>query len=556
MTQSRSRSHAVCLGALGLLLLLICLYWNRIALGGPLGQAPGWVRNLTLPIDGLARLAGCPIGKTTDESGQGLRIEQLVESWTLAFAVFLLAAWWALRTQKPGPYSLDVILAFSILFRIVLIASPPLLETDPQRYLWDGAVQAAGLNPYGHAPLETLRQWPQGGGPDSPGIDGSLKRRAALSRQPEIQRHFLRINHPDIPTIYPPAAQQVFSLAARLAPGNVYVLKSLIVCFDLGIILILGALLVRLGQPRHRILLYGWCPLVLKEYANTGHYDPVASLLLLTSLYCVLRYRRVLAGVLAGLAVSAKVYPVVAVAVLCRRFGRTGLLVCVLAGGIMHLPYIDAGLPGLAGLGAYSTTWFGNASLFTLVRAGLAPLDDLGWSVPVPLALSGVLPSSPAALPLDGAMGARIVLAVLLLWGIICIFRMDESRDVQVLRKAGLAVALLFIVSPVQQPWYLGWVLPFAVLSGEVSWFILSGTMVTYYCFFSTRTYVRMTPQGLPLDLRWIEYLPFYGLWVLENWRSERQEDRGGQGQAEAGQDGSGADTPGKRSSGGDRSAS
>ena len=56
---------------------------------------------------------------------------------------------------------LAMILAVAALARIAALVSSPYLSTDIYRYVWDGRVQAAGINPYLYIPtdphLEPLR---------------------------------------------------------------------------------------------------------------------------------------------------------------------------------------------------------------------------------------------------------------------------------------------------------------------------------------------------------------------------------------------------------------
>src|SRR5262245_46809848 len=76
---------------------------------------------------------------------------------------------------------------------------PPLGHSDDvYRYLWDGAVQAAGRSPYL-------------GPPDDPAYSEVAR------AHPQLHD---RINHRHLPTIYPPAAQGMFrAFAARLGTG-------------------------------------------------------------------------------------------------------------------------------------------------------------------------------------------------------------------------------------------------------------------------------------------------------------------------------------------------
>ena len=63
----------------------------------------------------------------------------------------------------------------------------PMLSDDVYRYVWDGRVQLEGVHPYRYAPVD-------------PAL-GTL-------RDAHV---FPRINHPEVPTIYPPLAQSLFA---------------------------------------------------------------------------------------------------------------------------------------------------------------------------------------------------------------------------------------------------------------------------------------------------------------------------------------------------------
>ena len=87
------------------------------------------------------------------------------------------------------------VLLGAVLFRLVMLVSEIHFSDDVWRYLWDGHVQTWGINPYQHAPadfaLTGLRTdfWP-------------------------------RINHPEVPSIYPHAAQLVFGVCAAAGGGS------------------------------------------------------------------------------------------------------------------------------------------------------------------------------------------------------------------------------------------------------------------------------------------------------------------------------------------------
>ena len=91
--------------------------------------------------------------------------------------------------------------------RLIVVAAPP-VSSDIYRYIWDGRVQAAGINPYRYVPadeaLRTLRD----------------------------EAIYPSINRADYaPTIYPPAAQIVFFAVTRISESPV-VMKAAMLLFE------------------------------------------------------------------------------------------------------------------------------------------------------------------------------------------------------------------------------------------------------------------------------------------------------------------------------------
>lgn len=94
----------------------------------------------------------------------------------------------------PPRTGLAVVLGFALAMRLLLIGEEPFLSTDLYRYIWDGRVQSAGINPYKYVPA-----------------DPSL---AAL-RDAAI---YPRINRADYAvTAYPPVAEMFFFLVTRIS---------------------------------------------------------------------------------------------------------------------------------------------------------------------------------------------------------------------------------------------------------------------------------------------------------------------------------------------------
>ncbi|TNF73759.1 MAG: hypothetical protein EP299_07805, partial [Acidobacteria bacterium] len=108
--------------------------------------------------------------------------------WLALAFLGLLVADRLLSARSPGVVA---ILLVAACLRLILLPLPATLSDDIYRYVWDGRVAGAGLNPYFLAP-------------DSPELDGL---RDDL---------WERLPHRQVATVYPPLAMAVFSIAARL----------------------------------------------------------------------------------------------------------------------------------------------------------------------------------------------------------------------------------------------------------------------------------------------------------------------------------------------------
>lgn len=263
-----------------------------------------------------------------------------------ACAVYFYAVRLACRCPSGRPLLLRVLLP-AIGFRLLFVGSVPILENDLYRYVWDGNVSAAGISPYRYSPQQVILAQPN----DPLGDD--LARLVQLRGERPSLNHLLeQVNHPELPTIYPPVSQWVFECAARTTPHDaaprthLIVMKAWMTLFDVGALLALIGILQRTGMHLGWSVAWGWCPLVMKEFANSGHLDSIAVFLTTLALYCCLEplygKPRISSGYFAiekllksaiwlSLAVGAKLYPIVLLPLLAfsirRRVGLTAALI-------------------------------------------------------------------------------------------------------------------------------------------------------------------------------------------------------------------------------------
>jgi hypothetical protein len=288
-----------------------------------------------------------------------------------AWAAFAAAAW-QLRAVT-GRLAVGLILAGGIALQAAAISAPPADSTDSYRYIWDGRVQAAGIDPYLYPPaaagVAQLRNdflWPP-----VPASRFHLCPHARVSKQGPafaLVAGCAKINRVGVPTIYPPVAEGYFlavQLAAPADDSTLPIQAAGAACATLTmLVLLLG--LRRLGRDVRLAALWAWCPTVLLEAGNNAHIDVLAVLLTAISLLILAGARTegkaMLGGALLGLAIATKMTPVLVVPGVVRRAWQH----IAVAGGaaivVVYAPHLMAVgsrvigfLPGYLNQQGYST---------------------------------------------------------------------------------------------------------------------------------------------------------------------------------------------------------
>src|SRR6267143_1592999 len=157
-------------------------------------------------------------------------------------------------------YALGLVLAFGLLFRVAVLGSPVILSSDLYRYLWDGRVQWAGVSPYRYPPAAT---------------------ELAPLRDEAVYPY---INRPTKVTVYPPGAETVFALVARVAPDSIVAWRAFLLASEIVTVVLLIALLRRTRSSPAAVIVYAWSPLVVFEGVQAGHVDLVVIPLVLAAL--------------------------------------------------------------------------------------------------------------------------------------------------------------------------------------------------------------------------------------------------------------------------------
>jgi alpha-1,6-mannosyltransferase len=328
-------------------------------------------------------------------------------------AVYLAAVWTV--THRFGPRrGVWVVLLVAAALRLPLIVSPAFLSTDINRYVWDGRVQAIGVNPYRYLPA-----------------DPALASLRDSTVYPRINRAAYA------PTIYPPFAETVFA-AVGFMWSNVIGVKATMVGFEILAMVCLLRLLAAAQLPAERVLIYAWNPLPVWAFAGNGHIDAVVIGMVAAALLLRVRHRDGWAGVALGLAILTKFLPAVVAPALWRpRAPWHSAVAAVITIVVLYLLYSSVGWHVFGFLRGYGDEeGYASGAGFWLLAG-----------------LSRVMTLPPfAALLYKAAVVAA--LAGLAAWFAV-VRRPDDP--VAICGAAGIMMAaLMFGISP-HYPWYFAW---------------------------------------------------------------------------------------------------
>jgi len=414
------------------------------------------------------------------------------------FAIYAVAALLVHSKSDRKHASVATILAFSVVFRVILLFaglphdrpvaalandlsgtatgySPFLIyDNDVWRYLWDGHLTANGVSPYETTPQEVITSAEEGSEPHATLLEDELWWDVVDN-----------VSFQGYTTVYPPLAQYLFDLSNRLAPASVFIWKLLIVLADLGTCWVVFSLLRAIGRNRSYILLYAWNPLVIKEFAGSGHIDAVMVFLMMLALLFLVEKRQVAALGSLALSILAKVGSA-ALGVLFLRHTRPVVwcvLFAVLALG--SLPMLGGLVALSGGLAAYAREWTFNSGPWAAIR----------W-------LAKVAGTS------DPTAWAHWTTKLLSLAAIVVLPWFSRPSKDSILRVAFFILAAVVLLHSAVMPWYLLWALPLAAVVGCWSWVGLTGLS-----FLSYLIYLDGIERAWWL---WLEYGFFAALVALE----------------------------------------
>jgi hypothetical protein len=374
-----------------------------------------------------------------------------VTAGMLGLAIPYFLASWVIVRARPARSTLMLVIAFALSFRAVGLSTQAYLSTDLYRYIWDGRVAAAHINPYRYIPAA---------------------KKLTFLRDKTIYPHINRKDYAK--TIYPPVAQMIFLGVTRISE-SVTCMRLTMVAAEALAVWGLALLLATYGLPAQRTLLYAWNPLVGWEFAGGGHVDAIMIAFVVLTLLLHRRGKEAGTGVALACAVLTKLFPIILAPALYRRW-RWGwkmpaafLVTLVLA----YLPYwIGYNAHGVLGFLPMYTDEEGLQSGDRFFLLNLLPAGAIRW-----LGFS----------PYEVFAG----MVVLTLAGTACWALWGPDQDEKSAARRCLAVATIFV----------------AVLSSGYDWYY--AWLVPFLCIFPYPWLFWMTASSMVLYLNWIHFQPY-----------------------------------------------
>jgi alpha-1,6-mannosyltransferase len=375
--------------------------------------------------------------------------------------------------RAPADRALWLIFGFGITIRIYVLLFDPLLSSDIYRYIWDGRVQAAGINPYRYFPAH-----------------GAL----AFLRDATI---FPNINRADFAlTIYPPVAQFFFLIVTRIGESVTAMRLALLGC-ELVTVILINRFLRRMNRPATRIVAYVWHPLPLWEIANSGHVDALMVALMLLGLWVALTGHALRGAVLITFSMLVKPIAAPVLAGIWRPWDLKMPLLVTAAIALSYLPYLSVGW----GVLGFLTQGY-------MVEEGIRDGNDI-WLLSLWRLVFGEHPGD--------VVGYVVVAAIVLLFKGFSVARRSDRTMLPTLDGINMLLLLALLLLSPNYPWYFLVITPFVALCGSLpTWLVSIAALL------------------LSEQLDWDFYIPrmvtksilFGGLilaWAFTTWRTRMQ---------------------------------
>ncbi len=372
------------------------------------------------------------------------------------------------------------LIALGILIRICLVFLFPNLSDDIYRFYWDGMMWQDGVNPLSYLPKDFLS--------------------SGLATDQRYQEIFGLLNSQAYFTIYPPLCQLIFFFSAffdSVESASVF-FKFIFLLSELLSIIGLMKILSALSLPRQYGLIYFLNPLIVIELTGNLHFEALMITGVIWMLYFLIKKRLILSGLCFGLAIIAKLVPLILgpalLYYLIRNFEKwwqffvaSGLVVCTTFG----LMFYDTNVFNLLeSINLYFQSFEFNASLYYIFRS-------VGYS------LYGYNKIADY-----GPLLALTSLVIILFFS----FRKSENM-LELLKHMSFILIVYLLFATTVHPWYLSMLLLLALFNSKTKWLLVVWTylvFLSYSAYDSVPVQEHMWALGIEYGVLFIFFILLY----------------------------------------------
>ncbi len=408
---------------------------------------------------------------------------QIVGLYSLLF-VFYLSTYYLSDTDLKINQAVN----FAIAFRLSLLVLVPNLSDDFYRFIWDGRLFNAGINPFEQLPSFYINH----------------SEAAPVGINQEL---FDKLNSKDYFTIYPPVNQLIFIIATWISStvqGAAIVMRLFIIAAEIGSLYVIKKLLKAYHLPAKNILLYVLNPLVILELTGSLHFEAIAIFFVLLSVYLLKKRKSIFSALSFALSVCTKLNPLIFLPVIATRlsFSKTlkYYLFAALFIAMFFVPLYD--IQFVKGMTSSFSLYFQkfefNASIYYLIR-------EVGYYV-----------KGYNVIGTAGKFLALTTFVVILLYTFVVWRRQGVNTAYQSKRNGNLLVSFLWmyciylIFTTTLHPWYVTPLVAYSIFSRYRFPILWSGLIFfTYFNYYNDTFHEHI---GIVI----VEYAMVYAFMIYE----------------------------------------
>lgn len=311
-----------------------------------------------------------------------------------------------------------------IFFRIIFLFSTPFFSQDFYRFIWDGRLIVAGINPYEFLPNDIINSM------------------ANFSQSQFLYNKMGSLSAAHFSN-YPPINQLLFAIAGFISGksiiGSAIFFRTIIIFSDIGIYFFGRKILNNLNLNPNQIFLYFLNPLVILELTGNLHFEGVMLFFLLLGLYKIMQEKYLDASFFIAISISIKLLPLLLLPLFYKKltFRRSIIfyLLVVVFNVLFFMPFLNESLVNnyIQTISLWFTNFEFNASFYYIIR-------EIGFYI--------------KGYNIIGIIGKIIPIITILIILYFSFFR-ENATIKNIFYNALIVLSLYFFIATTVHPWYV-----------------------------------------------------------------------------------------------------